>query len=125
MIKTTTWRLDTCGCSFDYEWDDTLKEDQRVHTFKSVNNSCIEHSLFFDKDLYDVALLENTTKNIVVNEVSKIILLPAEEIPYTFDVDRKIIIDTSDLGKPITADEKISIENAIVDKVGLDKVIVL
>lgn len=32
MIRRTLWRPDTCACEIEYEWDDALPADQRVHT---------------------------------------------------------------------------------------------
>lgn len=30
-IRRTTWQPDTCGCILEYDWDDSLPVDQRVH----------------------------------------------------------------------------------------------
>jgi hypothetical protein len=35
MIQTTTWRPDTCKCVITYQWDDTISENARTHTYKT------------------------------------------------------------------------------------------
>ena len=43
-IQTTQWSPDTCGCSFEYEWDDEEPQDKRQHHFKNVVKECVSHS---------------------------------------------------------------------------------
>jgi hypothetical protein len=43
-IKTTRWSPDTCGCSIDYQWDDSLPNDQITITPVGVPTKCAAHS---------------------------------------------------------------------------------
>src|SRR3990167_3930493 len=71
-MQQTTWHPDTCdGCVVVYEWDDTVSQDQRVHTPVSVTN---EHQDFKNDSIkvkYDKILEENQRKNIAVGEIIK------------------------------------------------------
>ncbi|HSX45093.1 MAG TPA: hypothetical protein VLF39_03240 [Candidatus Saccharimonadales bacterium] len=64
MIHTTLWSPDTCDCSIRYSWDTETSEDQRVHTFHSVEKICDAHSgLDSNNTHYQHVLKENQTKN--------------------------------------------------------------
>jgi len=63
MIRTTQWSPDTCGCTVDYTWDDTVAQDQRVHTFAAVQVKCAAHAAVADNNLYAVITDENPRKN--------------------------------------------------------------
>lgn len=43
-IRTTKWRPDTCGCELEYEWDDSVAEEQRTHTCTRIVRFGEEHS---------------------------------------------------------------------------------
>ena len=71
-IQTTRWSPDTCGCVFDYEWDDTQPQDTRVHTFKQVAKECASHAHLTGnskKDMYDSSVEENKRKNGTIGEL--------------------------------------------------------
>ena len=64
MIQITQWSPDTCKCSIEYEWDNTISQDIRVHTLKNIINSCPEHALLSnDIARYKAVVNENQTKN--------------------------------------------------------------
>jgi hypothetical protein len=72
VIKTTQWSPDTCGCVFEYEWDDAQNEDTRVHNFKQVTKECASHAHLQGnnkKDMYDSSLEENRRKNGTIQEL--------------------------------------------------------
>jgi hypothetical protein len=72
VLKTTQWSPDTCGCSFEYTWEDTQIEDNRVHNFKRVVTECVSHAHLNGnnkKDMYDSSLEENKRKNGTVAEL--------------------------------------------------------
>ena len=71
-IKTTQWSPDTCGCQFEYEWDDAESEDTRQHTFKRVTKECASHAHLqgnSKRDMYDSSLEENRRKNGTIGEL--------------------------------------------------------
>jgi hypothetical protein len=74
MMHTTLWSPDTCGCSIRYSWDTETSEDERVHTFHSVEQRCDAHSgLANDKIHYQHILGENQTKNKVHGAIMDVI----------------------------------------------------
>lgn len=63
-MKETVWSPDTCGCRLVYEWDETLPDTSRVHTFKRAEVICSFHQGMVDnKTSYDSALDHNQRKN--------------------------------------------------------------
>ena len=70
-LKVTTWSPDTCGCSFDYEWDDEQPQAEREHHFKKVVRECKSHSHLKGnnkKDMFESSLEENRRKNLAIAE---------------------------------------------------------
>jgi hypothetical protein len=71
-IKTTQWSPDTCGCVFEYTWDDSQSEDTRQHSFKNVVKECVSHSHLTGnskRDMFDSSLEENRRKNGTIGEL--------------------------------------------------------
>jgi len=63
--KVTRWSPDTCDCVIEYSWDDSVPEDQRVHTLSNYVNKCAAHSaLSTDTDRWNAVFEENPRKNI-------------------------------------------------------------
>ncbi len=70
MIHTNEWKPDTCKCSIQYTWDDSVPVDQRVHTPTQILKECPEHSGLGDvTPFYNAILSENTRKNLTVNHL--------------------------------------------------------
>jgi len=64
MIKVTRWTPDTCECVLEYSWDDSVPEDQRVHTPTQSVFRCVQHSQIIDGTRHqDIVLNENKLKN--------------------------------------------------------------
>lgn len=38
-FRTTRWEPDTCDCVVEYDWDDAVSQDTRVHLFRGVNHT--------------------------------------------------------------------------------------
>lgn len=68
-MRTTRWKPDTCGCILEYDWDETLPDDQRVHILARVA-ACADHLGETDQDVFDHVLKENQTKNRII-EIAK------------------------------------------------------
>ena len=65
-IKTTRWNPDTCGCVIEYQWDDTVPQDQRVHTPVNIVSQCNVHGSFnAPSDLYNHVLFDSQRKNLL------------------------------------------------------------
>lgn len=112
MIKQTVWSPDTCGCKMTYEWDSELSEDERVHTPVGAE-LCEFHSQHDVTNGYTVVVEENQNKNKVLGEIVKAIpSLKPEDIEWSFDADRKLVIDTSKHNSD-TADQIASVIDAL------------
>lgn len=71
-IKTTRWGPDTCDCILEYEWDDSLPNDQIVISYKNTVNQCSFHAHLTGnnkKDTYDAVNEENKRKNGTITEL--------------------------------------------------------
>lgn len=71
MIQQTQWTPDTCGCVLVYEWDDTVPQDQRIHTPVSARACPVHVGLANVLDHHEAVRTENRYKNLVVHEVAK------------------------------------------------------
>lgn len=142
MIKVTQWSPDTCGCVFEYEWDDAQNEDTRVHTFKQVAKECVSHSHLQGnnkKDMYDSSLEENRRKNLTIQELIEkastefaatdpesgaIILKKNINVTWTWSgtaPDRVMTITVT--GITLTNQRKTQIQNFLNTKFGIGKVV--
>ena len=63
MIKTQNWRLDTCGCVLEQEYDTV--DYNATNKLKSIIKKCSDHSLVPDNSIYTVAIADLKRKNIV------------------------------------------------------------
>lgn len=63
MIRTTTWRPDTCECVLEYSWDDATSEASRAHSFAKVVSSCPAHNSLTGANVYEAVVGENQRKN--------------------------------------------------------------
>ena len=64
-IQITRWSPDTCDCIIEYEWDDSIPQDQRTHTLSNYVRKCAAHStLASDTTRYQTVIEENPRKNV-------------------------------------------------------------
>jgi len=132
MKRITTWSPDTCGCILEYEWDDSQKNDDRVHTYSKASKLCSEHQKlgFEEKAAYDQVLAENTRKNIALDDIRKtagVADAQAGEFPnkcvWFFDADRNLQVQL--VGITITTLQKSQAQVVLDGKFGVGKVKVL
>lgn len=78
-IHTNRWKPDTCGCEIIYQWDDSVEQENRVHTSveKAKDNkgkdiftkNCPVHTIPDHAQLYTAVHEENTRKNVALHDV--------------------------------------------------------
>jgi hypothetical protein len=111
--QVTTWRPDTCNCTISYSWDDSVPAEKRVHTYITHDSEtlCEAHAHLDSTEAFDSLVTENVSKNLVVNKVAedhadlynrfdaeKSQSVPdASKVPYVFDENRNLVIDTTGL----------------------------
>jgi hypothetical protein len=110
MIKKTRWRPDTCGCEVEYEWDDSLAQENRVHQASGIIRKCSAHQNTSSKeDHFDKVLKENQMKNVVEGRLLedesltdqftdeqrnlRRRLKPGIKYNWSFDQNRNLIVD--------------------------------
>lgn len=70
MLKVTRWSPDTCSCIIDYQWDDTLPNDQITLTPVNIVQRCTAHESLQDTNsVYDAVNEENPRKNKALDEI--------------------------------------------------------
>jgi hypothetical protein len=122
-IQKTLWSPDTCECQIEYQWDDSVPQDQRVHTISKIVKSCQIHSHHgSDKEShYADVLSENQSKNKAIGLLIK--TLPNldgkdKEIKWRFDNNRNVILShdslTKDDIKTLNDIDKSDIEKSVV-----------
>jgi hypothetical protein len=132
MKGTTNWQPDTCECILDFDWDD---KDGSVAVNKIIK-VCKAHAE--EKDIvehFQAVLEENQRKNIaigkIMSEVSRAVdttidekgdsvqkLKPGFEVAFSFDAERKLILNLDSL----TTQEKATVITACDSALGTGKV---
>lgn len=90
---------DTCLCKLQFWWDD--REEPRVHhpIEDPIRTSrCKDHAHPDPVDHHSAVLAENQHKNLVVNAIADTLKIPPQEVPFSFDTDRALVIDAKALG---------------------------
>jgi len=135
--KTTRWSPDTCSCVIEYTWDDTLTEDQRVHTLKTISK-CSNHSALNDDTAYSSVLEENPRKNIAhqlvmdngPTSLSDLIngtrqLKPTISLQYTFSgIAPNRLLTITYNGAGLTSQQKSAIQPILNNRFGIGKVVI-
>lgn len=140
MAKNITrWSPDTCGCIFEYEWDDSVAVDQRTHTIKAIISTCSDH-IGMNSNIenhYDKILEENVCKNKVHGQLLTLTnigendiegkLVPKKGVNVNFSFsgqgeDRVLNISIS--GTNLTNQQKNSIQNWCENNLGANKVVI-
>lgn len=90
-LHTTRWYPDTCGCVIDYEWDDTVPEDARIHSLTSMSVCCAAHVALAPPVAFNTVMEENRRKNQALAIAQG--LLPGlvqAECQWEFDPQRRL-----------------------------------
>lgn len=103
--RITKWKPDTCTCVVNFQWDDAVAEDSRVHSLSSIEK-CEFHQALSDADAFVAVKDENVTKNQVLGIVhtehpdlvdskadGSTVLKEAYEYAWSFDENRKLQVE--------------------------------
>lgn len=112
-------RPDTCHCSLHYWFDDRKAIIDRTYTPKEhpwKTMRCSVHTGLDTDTHYFTVLAENVNKNRIVNQIAVDLSIEPIDVPYSFDLNRNIVIDNLKLGVSQQAvDDSIS-KAVLVDK---------
>lgn len=72
-MKISRIGFDTCECDIKYSWDETVPQDERVHTVHEIINQCKYHQEIQVGDSHDNAawLKENQLKNGILSQIAQ------------------------------------------------------
>lgn len=103
-LHKNSWRPDTCDCELEYEWDDSVPQEERVTTISSILKACPIHAHHGDniEGHYSDVLAENQSKNQAIGLLVKTLGKldgGAEEISWRFNPDRSIVLSHPALTK--------------------------
>lgn len=119
MLQKTLWSPDTCGCQIEYEWDDSVSQEDRTHSVSNIVKACSIHNHHAEKENhYADVLNENTSKNKAISLlVASIPKLDGgeKEVKWSFDKNRNIV-----LSHPLLTDKDKSDLN-LIDKSSISK----
>lgn len=132
MMHKNTWRPDTCGCEIEYEWDDAVPAEQRVHTPVKVTG-CEHHQAGDHVAKYTKVLKENQSKNKVLGAIldgvttAVDVLLDENDKPikklkrgkkylWSFDAQRNLVVQLDGFTPKEKADAQ-SVSGAVLDTV--------
>ena len=112
-MKKTLWKPDTCDCEIEYEWDDSVPENQRTHSVSRIIKQCpIHKELATSEKCFGAVLEENIRKNSFLKEIMDNISEVVEETTsadgktfkklkdgleynWSFDSARNLVVDLS------------------------------
>lgn len=98
-MQVTTWKPDTCGCEIEYQWDDSVSQDNRTHSLKVIK-PCAIHASDPHPTAYQNVLNENQSKNLAIELLVKSVPKLEEkksEIKFRFEADRSIVLSHPEL----------------------------
>lgn len=104
--QITRWTPDTCDCVIDLEWDDEVPAEERVHTVSKVVKKPEHFKSATDKQIFETVLAENQSKNRVIGQLKKeLVLSDEEEVKWSLDEERKLHVEIPE-GKSLTATKR-------------------
>jgi len=103
-IHTNLWSPDHCQCQIEFEFDDELPAEKRVHTARRIVKKCPAHSTsdIMDRhDHYETVLKENQTKNKVYGHFMETFPEHTEEVS-TEDTETHVMLsDVNELKRKL------------------------
>ena len=140
-IKTTRWSPDTCGCSIDYQWDDSLPQDQITVTPVGVPTKCAVHNVLGTVPTVFNAVKEengrkNTTRSLILDNGPSTLFDTAPDGTREFKNGIEMswswsgtapnrVITVTVTGITLTNPQKNAIRNILTNRFGAGKVVLV
>ena len=100
-IKITRWSPDTCPCVIDYEWNDAVPQEARVHVANAIIEACAAHAAVTVPAAHLALVLEeNQRKNIFNGDLAGRIDLSGRIVDYVYDAARILLVRIEPLTGP-------------------------
>ena len=124
-IQINEWRPDTCTCIIEFQFEDALPQEQRIHTVHRIVTRGKEHETVLTAEvLYQATLDENRRKNgtleILTTEDSS---LEGSKIQWSFTAGRTLEIRFVDV--QISNKTKTDVQELCDTEFGLGKVVII
>ena len=135
VLKTTRWKPDTCRCEIEYEWDTEESPNTRAHNLKRLLKKCPDHAGVVESKVLATITVENSMKNHILKEIldnneslreqayngsgqpSGFNLKTDLNYEWNFEgKDEERTLKVSIMGRALTAQEKIGVQQAIATK---------
>lgn len=126
-IEVGEWRPNHCQCVIEFEYDDAVPVDQRLHTVHAVLNRGPEHaSILVASALYQATRDENVRLNITRNDLVPQVSLSAQAaVKWTFTTARVLQISFDSTKANVSQKVKSDIQTLCDTEFGIGKVEVL
>ena len=112
-ITMNRWSPDTCDCILEFSFDPSLSADLRTHTATSVIKACLYHPQGTPTVHMDTVQTENILKNVAVIAASGVLVVKPEEVVWLFDIDRKLVLDSSKMSAQTISDVQAAVDTAV------------
>ena len=120
-FKTTRWSPDTCGCVLEYDWDDAVPQEQRVHLFRGIGRTCPDHQTLTGEALYGIVKTENETKNRAKGLLEQLDgRLISDLVGFTYDAQRRLGLLVAEIR--LTPQQRTLLQAALDTAFGVGKV---
>lgn len=124
MIQIQQYRPDTCNCIVLEAWDDSVPEDQRIHTLVGIVRRGDEHASILDASLYPTIREENNRKNLCINQCKQVVTtIDPNRIKWVFTPGRLLQVSFEGINLPNAT--KQAIQTWCDENLGVGKVEIL
>lgn len=140
-LHITKWEPDTCDCILEYEFDDTIPEDQRTHSVYNVIRSCTAHQgLGTFQNIFNTVIEENPRKNNTLKHIldsapasiydldqqnNKLFKKGIELTNQWSGIAPNRVLTVTLTGITLTTNQKNAVQNYINTKFGTGKVVLV
>jgi hypothetical protein len=127
VIKTVTWKPDTCGCVLELSYDTETSLETRTYGNHALHRTCGSHKRegLTNVNVFDMCFEENRRKNNAIGEINKIkSTVEIEGWDWEDEApNRRLVLHTKDT-KGFTKSNLKKMQTALDKRFGKNKVVV-
>ena len=124
-ISITRQTINTCGCCFEYSWDTTTSNNNRVHTPVRVVSTCPAHAALANNPVahYNTVTDEGRRWNQFITIAQAAVpLITWDNVNWSFNVSRTLVISFVNIA--VSQNLKNQMQQAADTTFGVGKVLV-